>query len=337
MRVIGFIVLVGFSLGFLPRAFADVESPPRCEVVPLAGHEASFRIDGIEITRWHFGPEYPRPFFYPFNGPSGTSLTRMGHPGAPNHDHHRSIWFAHHDLEGNDFWSDETETKIRQKRWIAYVDGDDEAIMASLLGWYDDEGKEVMEQELVVALSPVAEGGSLMELQSTFGPAKGRSQIRLGKTNFGFLAVRVSKSISKHFGGGEILDSEGRVGESAIFGRQSRWMDYSGRVAAGTSSARHWVSEGITYFDHPRNLRYPSYWHVREDGWMGASFDLAKDHVIKADQPLVLRYMLYAHDGAYDSIRAGEMASEFADRSGFLVRKSSRSHHQFEVQRVGVE
>ena len=176
-----------------------------------------------------------------------------------------------------------------------------------------------------------------MELQSTFRPAKGRSEIRLGKTNFGFLAVRVSKSISKHFGGGEISDSEGRKGEAAIFGRQSKWMDYSGRVAAGTSSTRHWEPEGITYIDHPSNLRYPSHWHVREDGWMGASFGFVEDHMIKVDHPLVLRYMLYAHHGAYDSVRAGKLASKFADRPGFLVRKSTQAHHQFEVQRMGVQ
>ena len=326
---------MAFSLGGVPRSLAEAGSPLRCEVLPLAGHQVSLRVDGIEITRWHYGPDYPRPFFYPFNGPSGSSLTRMGHPGAPNHDHHRSIWFAHHDLEGNDFWSDGTKAKIRQKQWIAYVDGDDEAIMACLLGWFDEEGVEVMEQELVVALSPLVEGGSLMEIQSTFLPAKGCSQIQLGKTNFGFLAVRVAKSISKHFGGGEILDSEGRVGESAIFGMQSRWMDYSGRVAALRSSSRHWEPEGITYFDHALNLRYPSYWHVREDGWMGASFGFAEDYLIKTDQPLVLRYLLHAHHGPYDSTRANKLASEFSKRPGFVVRKSTQAHHQFEVLRAG--
>ena len=60
--------------------------PTRCEVVPLAGHQVSFRIDGVEKFRWHYGAEYPRPFFFPFNGPSGESITRMGHPGAPDHD-----------------------------------------------------------------------------------------------------------------------------------------------------------------------------------------------------------------------------------------------------------
>ena len=63
----------------------------RCELLPLAEHQVSMRIDGVEKTRWHFGSEYPRPFFYPLNGPSGVSLTRMGHPGAHNHEHHRSV------------------------------------------------------------------------------------------------------------------------------------------------------------------------------------------------------------------------------------------------------
>ena len=59
---------------------------PRCEVVPLPDHQAAFRIDGAERLRWHFGPSYPRPFFFPLIGPSGTPLTRMGHPGDPGHD-----------------------------------------------------------------------------------------------------------------------------------------------------------------------------------------------------------------------------------------------------------
>ena len=93
---------------------------PRCEVVPLPDHQASFRIDGAERLRWHFGPDYPRPFFFPLVGPSGTPLTRMGHPGDPSHDHHRSIWFAHEKVSGVNFWSDNTTARVRQKQWLAY-------------------------------------------------------------------------------------------------------------------------------------------------------------------------------------------------------------------------
>ena len=73
---------------------------PRCQIVPLAGHQVSLQIDGGERLRWHFGDAYPRPYFFPLVGPVGQSLTRMGHPGAPNHDHHQSIWFAHDKVLG---------------------------------------------------------------------------------------------------------------------------------------------------------------------------------------------------------------------------------------------
>src|SRR5205085_4348422 len=103
---------------------------PRCEVVPLSDYQASFRVEGNERLRWHFGPSYPRPFFFPLIGPSGTPLTRMGHPGAPDHDHHRSIWFAHEKVLGINFWSDRTPARVRQKQWLCYQDGKAEAAMA---------------------------------------------------------------------------------------------------------------------------------------------------------------------------------------------------------------
>src|SRR3972149_5497779 len=90
----------------------------RYEVLPLADHQVSLRVDGIERLRWHSGSNYPRPFFFPLVGPSGQPLTRMGHPGAPNHDHHQSIWFAHNKVLGIDFWSDNTAARIRQKQWL---------------------------------------------------------------------------------------------------------------------------------------------------------------------------------------------------------------------------
>ena len=43
-----------------------------------------------------------------------------------------------------------------------------------------------------------------MELQSIFSPLS--ESLEFGKTNFGFLAVRVAKSISEHFGGGKLTN-----------------------------------------------------------------------------------------------------------------------------------
>ncbi len=302
----------------------------RCQIIPQPDHRASFLIDGQERLSWHFGSDWPRPFFYPLNGPSGPSLTRIGHPGAPNHDHHQSVWFAHHKVVGIDFWGNNSPARIRQKEWLAYHDGDDEAVMAVRLGWFDGhDPKELLEQDLVAAVRPLEDGETLVELQAAFRPTS--DSLEFGKTNFGFLAVRVAKSISAHFGGGQLVDSEGRVGEPAIFGQRARWMDYSGPIMPGADGQPR--IEGITFFDHPANPGHPSHWHVREDGWMGASACFAGPLTATKSAPLVLRYLLHLHAGAPDAARINPVFEQFAARAGFVISKATAKHETWTVTR----
>jgi len=315
---------------------ADVfpAKPPRCEVVPLPEAKISILIDGVERLAWHGGSDVARPFFFPLTGPSGEPLTRMGHPGAPDHDHHRSVWFAHNDVEGHNFWAEGTKTQIRQKQWLAMESGEDEARLATLLGWYDPTGGELLEQELVIAVRPLPEGEMIMELQSTWRVPAGRESTTLEKTNFGLLAVRMAASISARFGGGRLLDSEGREGEKAIFGQRAAWIDYSGPVASGQGEERHWVEEGIAFLDHPQNPRYPTYWHVRDDGWMGASYCFAEGQTIKPEEPLVLRYMLYVHNGkdAFEAI--AKQSETFVSQPRFVLVPGAESHVKFAIARA---
>jgi hypothetical protein len=110
-------------------------------------------------------------------------------------------------------------------------------------------------------------------------------------------------------------------------------MDYSGPVAAGKGGERSTIIEGITYYDHPSNPRYPTFWHVREDGWMGASFGMESAYTILKDNPLVLRYLLHAHSGPYDPEKAARISEEFSNRPGFRVSKRTLPHGQFDVGR----
>lgn len=309
----------------------------RCELIPLPGSQVSFQIDGVEKTRWHFGKQYPRPFFYPFNGPSGVSLTRMGHPGAQNHDHHRSVWLAHKSVNGQDYWSEGKDTRVRQRIWYRYRDGNDEARMATLSEWNDPSGKRVMEQEVIAALIPVGDDEHALEIQITMRPGSQAESVELGKTNFGFLAVRVAKTLSVYFGGGKLTSSEGQHGEAGIFGSRARWVDYSGPIAVGQGLERRPTVEGITYFDHPDNPRYPTHWHVREDGWMGASFCMHEGFVVADEMSLTLRYLLYAHRGGYNHGNAQRLHQAFAARPGFEVIRATQRHRQYEVRRIGRE
>ncbi len=299
---------------------------PRCQIIPLPDNQVSIQIDGQERTRWHFDPKYPRPFFYPLNGPAGSSLTRMGHPGAQNHDHHRSVWFAHNKVLGIDFWSDLTEARIRQHHWLAYEDGDEEALMGVELRWYDGhDPKELLRQEVIAAFRPgLKDGETQLELQTTFTPIA--DTLEFQKTNFGFLAVRVAKNISEHFGGGQLTNSEGKIHEPAIFGNRARWMDYSGPVPGGKT-------EGITFIDHPKNPGHPTGWHVREDGWMGASVCMFEPRITTADDHLTLRYMLFVHQDPVGTERSDELAADFAKRTELEIVKATVKHRQFLVRR----
>jgi hypothetical protein len=299
---------------------------PRCTLLPLPDHQVSFQVDGAERLRWHFGPHYPRPFFYPLAGPaSGLSLTRMGHPGDPGHDHHRSVWFAHEKVSGVNFWGDNTTARVKQKQWLAYQDGDAEAVMAVRLGWADGhDPKDLLEQDLFAAVVPGPDRDTLVEIQTTFRPVAER--LEFGKTNFGFLAVRVAKAISAFFGGGVLTNSAGATGEPAIFGKTAAWVDYSGEQPGGHK-------EGVTYLDHPGNPGHPAAWHVREDGWMGASVCLAGPVTTTRKEPLTLRYLLHAHRGPLDPKRADEVFAVFGKRPGFELVKAPGKHTAYGIRR----
>lgn len=313
---------------------ARSQTVPENEVIPLPGHQVSLQSNGYEKTRWHYGPEYPRPFFFPFSGPSGANLTRIGHPGAPNHDHHRSVWFAHHKVNGHNFWADTEGTQIRQKQWLAYQDGAKEAVMATLAGWYAKDDVEQMEQETITALIPLPNDEYALEFQITFRAPESKTKVELEKTNFGFLAVRVAKTISEHFGNGTLTNSEGAITEQQIFAKPAKWMDYSGPVSTGVGENRKEVEAGITFFDHPDNPRYPTHWHVRRDGWMGASFCMNEGWTITESSPLVLRYLLHSHNGRYDQKSAAEVAKAFSERPGFQLQHRPEPHLTWGVNRI---
>ena len=111
----------------------------------------------------------------------------------------------------------------------------------------------------------------------------------LGKTPFGMIGVRMAKTLGVHDSGGTIRNSQGAVNEKEVFWKQAKWVDYSGAITNDKL-------EGIAIFDHPDNPNFPSHFHVRNDGWMGASLTFAAPRDIQPDKPLHLRYGLYVHN-----------------------------------------
>ena len=121
------------------------------------------------------------------------------------------------------------------------------------------------------------------------------------------------------------------IPEPDLFAQASAWMDYSGPAPPGEKIG---LSEGITYFDHPTNPGSPAHWHVREDGWMGASVCMHGPVVTRRDKPLVLRYLLHVHQGPANPRQAAEIATDFARSPGFEVVRAKVKHTQYTIRRV---
>jgi hypothetical protein len=261
------------------------------QVIPLPDDKASIRHDNRELTVYHFGPALRRPFLFPIIGPSGRSLTRMGHPHDPvGHSHHNSLWVAHHDVNGESFWSDSGTGRIVHRRIIRYDDGAAAAIFAEN-AWVGRGGRVHMRELRGMTVRPLAWHEWLLILDLQLEPEQ--QPVTLGVTPFGIVGVRMAKTIDVHDGGGRIRNSEGNVNEqgpNGAFRKRARWVDYSGPISPGNA-------EGIALLDHPSNPNHPSAFHVRDDGWMGASLTLDRAMTIEPGKPLRLRYGLLVHLG----------------------------------------
>jgi hypothetical protein len=265
----------------------EVKPVPRLQVVPQPYEQASFQRDGVEIARYHFGPGLRRPFLFPVVGPSGRSLTRMGHPHDPeSHSHHNSAWMSHVDVGGVDFWSDRGGGTVRHKRVVEYEDEGSRSAVVAENEWVDKDGRVLLHETRTVSVVLLEGKEWLLVIDSTL--AARDKPVTLGKTPFGLLGVRMAKTIGVNDGGGRIRNSEGGVNEKEVLWKRARWVDYSGAIADGKI-------EGITLFDHLQNPNHPSYFHVRNDGWMGASLTYDGPRDILPDKPLHLRYGLYIH------------------------------------------
>ena len=287
-----------------PSAQGQPKPAPRLQAVPLPYHQVSFERDGREIARLHFGAELRRPFVFPVIGPSGRSLTRMGHPHDPEgHSHHNSVWLSHNDVQGVVFWGDRGKGRIVHQRIEKIGEDGAASWVISHNAWINEETKKsLLFERRRTHVGLLDNDEWLLILDSQF---QAKEEIVLGKTPFGMTGVRMAKPIGVHDGGGTIRNSAGQTNEKEVFWKRAKWVDYSGAIADTKV-------EGITLFDHPDNPNHPSVYHVRDDGWMGAALTFDAPLKITPTAPLKLRYGLYGHAGQPSAEHLEQRWSAFA-------------------------
>lgn len=295
------LMTVMFTSGTLAAAIF-----PSVQVVPLPYQEVAFEIDGLEVARYYGADSAPKPFLFPLIGPAGKRLTTMSHPIDPHgHRHHRSVWVGHRDVNGQNFWEENDANRIVMTRLEAYGHETDAAWFRAAHEWRAADGTVVVNEQRTWKMTKLE--GCAYDLDLTLVFSAAADPVTFGQTPFGFLGVRVVPSMSVAGGGGRILNSEGDLNEAGVHWKAARWVDYSGPVAPD-------VENGATFFDHPDNPGFPATFHVRDEGWMSASFTYNAPYTLKQGESLTLTYRIFVHGPDEDPAALESHWRRFAGR-----------------------
>ncbi|MHC4733783.1 MAG: DUF6807 domain-containing protein, partial [Planctomycetota bacterium] len=141
-------------------------------------------------------------------------------------------------------------------------------------------------------------GGQIMDFDITIHASNGK--VVLGDTKEGSMAIRLAPTmrVEGKVGKGHIINSEGHR-DGAAWGKRAAWCDYYGPVNGDIV--------GVAIFDHPKNPKHPTWWHVRTYGLFAANpfgvhnFESKPrgtgDITIQAGKSLTFRYRFYFHKG----------------------------------------
>jgi hypothetical protein len=273
------------------------------------------------LTSFHFARDQKKPYLYPVFGPSGVRLTR-GYPmedipgETTDHRHHRSIYTAYGDVNGTDCWSEGDRSGWqRTDEIIAAASGVVSGMLCARNSWLSNAGKKVLTEEREYRFYDTPEDARLIDVQVTFTATEG--EVKFGDTKEGGIAaVRVNHAIAGNQKG-TLRNSRGGVGEqgeTGCWGKRAEWCDYSGPIGD--------VTAGIAIFDHPSNLRHPTYWHARDYGLMTANcFGISffqkgsgerGDYILPNGESLAFRYRIVLHRGNPETARLADRYADYA-------------------------
>lgn len=263
---------------------------PAVTLTPQAAGRMEVRVGAAHFCTYVYQSAVPKPYFFPVVGPSGDRLTRLGHPHDPteSHRHHRSLWIAHGDVNGVDFWHGwrPGAGAIRHRRFAEQEQGPVFARLVEDLDWQAPDGTTLLAERRTLTVYGPVEGIRLLDVDCTLTANRG---VTLGRTPFGFLALRVAQSMTPYDGGGVIRNAEGRYNDDLCL-RPSVWADASGPVGQG-----RWA--GIAVLGHRENPRHAAPFYCRNDGWLGAAYTGLEPLTLPEGATLPLRYRLVVHDG----------------------------------------
>lgn len=307
-----FLVMASCLLFVLPTPATAIAAEVRLE----SKHDrVTVWVDGEVFTEYIF-EGYEKPILYPIIGPSGAEMTRNWpmRDGVENeahdHPHHKSIWFGHMEVNGESFWHSGPTAGTTVSAEVK-VDGNTIRSQNNLVG---RDGQLVATDSREISFA--ADGETRMiDYAVTYHASQGA--LTFGDNKDGQMGIRMNPylRIKGPVANGQAVNSEG-VTTADIWGKRADWIDYWGTVN------EHVV--GIAIFDHPSNLRHPTWWHARDYGLVSANpfgrqdFEGEQaesgDYKLAADDSLTFKYRFVFHRGDAQQAKIDELFRQWAEK-----------------------
>jgi len=294
-------------------AYAQVRITPGPEKI-------SIEINGKPFSDFFIaGDQVVKPYLFPLRAATGTYITRawplektaeeeklLADGVVKNdHPHQRGLWFAHDKVNNFDFWNiaplDQSpynkpdRGKIVLNKVGRVTSGKKSGSIAATFDWKDHEGNILLTESRVMTFyADAAKRVMDFDISLTAVP-----KVIFGDSKDGVFGMRLRPVLQEDTGTGHITNADGLTGEKQVWGKPSKWCDYSGTIGG--------EKVGVAILDHPANPRSPVRWHVRAYGLLAANpfgvatftGDKSQDSPTELDpgKSLRFRYRVIIHPG----------------------------------------
>ncbi len=302
-----------------PALFAQEPASQAAFRIEEASEPAGWNIfKGDKLVAGYIFDSNGKPIVYPVVGPAGHRMTRNfpmqdeGELERGDHDHHRSMWLTHGDVNGTDFWlDDENCGKIVHRKGTAELGADGEPVLITENDWLDAMGNRLLSDTRRLSIRDV-DGRRIIDCDFLLKATDG--DVNFGDTKEGTFGVRLAGTMKVDAKlGGLITNAAGETNKEA-WGQKSAWVNYSGPIDGDTV--------GMVIHDHPSSFGFPCRWHVRTYGLFAANpfgvsdftgGDKTKGLVLPAGKQMRLNYRVVLYTGDFDPETVAEDSRQYAN------------------------
>lgn len=277
---------------------------------------------GEEVFAGYNSKDTDKPYLYPIIGPTGANMTRHypmkeGVRGeATDHPHHTSLWFAHGSVNGIDFWhgGKQNAGTVSTVLTVLPSPAAPSTVIRASSVWLNPDRTVMADVDTDYGFSVLGDGSRVIDFRKAIAPADGIEQLLFGDTKEGTMAIRVHPALRLKgaVATGHCINSEGDK-DGACWGKRAKWVAYWGVIDGKTC--------GVAVFDHPTNLRHPTWWHARDYGLVAANpfgiHDFEKkpkgtgDYTLKQGETLKLRYRFVFFAGTAEEAKVAEKYAQW--------------------------